>query len=81
MIVINLGTFLTCNLTPKGLYIKVLMPHSPNPTVRQSQTLVKLMYVCLKISIEKSKFDVNRAVLITGILIYHPNITTHKSGK
>ena len=43
MIVKNLSMLLTCNLTPKGLYIKVLMPNSPNPTMRQSQTPVKLM--------------------------------------
>ena len=43
MIVINLSTLLTYNLTPKGLYITVLMPNSLNPTVRQTQTPVKLM--------------------------------------
>ena len=43
IIVINLSTLLTFNLILKGLYIKILMPHSPNPTMRQSQTTVKLM--------------------------------------
>jgi len=43
MIVINFITLITRNLTPKGLYIKVLMPNNPNPTMRQSQMPVKLM--------------------------------------
>jgi len=36
MIVINLNTLITRNLTPKGLYIKGLMPNSPNPTMSKS---------------------------------------------
>jgi len=71
MIVKKLSMLLTSNLTPKGLYIKVLMPNSPNPTITQSQMPVKLMQVCLRIPIGESKFDVNKAMLITGIPIYY----------
>ena len=42
-IVINLSMFITRNLKGKGLYIKVLMPNSPNPTVRKFQIPIKLM--------------------------------------
>jgi len=56
MVVKNFSSLFTCNFTPKGLHIKVLVPNSKFAS---------------KIPIEESEFDVNRVVLIVGIPINH----------
>ena len=71
MIITNFGTLLTSNLTPKRLHIKLFMPDSPNPTMRESQSLFKFGQVSLKNSIEELEFAINMAVFKTDIPIHY----------
>jgi len=73
MVIINFDT--PSHVIPhQRLKIKILIPDVSNPTVRESQSPTKFRQIGLKISIQKLKFNINRAVLKPGIPIHDKGI-------